>query len=486
MDIIKAIEDPNLFKPWFEDTKSWVAWIAFLKVLFAHQNLNRKERRIFESCTGRSAQHDFPHLEAWLICGRRGGKSFITALIAVFLGCFYDFSQYLSKGERGHIMILACDKKQSRVIFRYISALIKNVPILEPMIIRSTTDAIDLNNNISIEIQTSSHRSVRGFTVVAALCDEIAFWRNDESASPDKEIIDALLPAMATIPNALLIGLGSPYSKRGVLYEAYKKHYGQNKSDVLVWQAPTEVMNPSINKNIIKRAYEKDPISAASEYGAQFRSDLAAFISEDALNAVTELDLTHLPYNSNYQYVAFTDPSGGSKDSWTLAISHNENDITILDYVGEIKPPFSPESVVKTFSSILKEYQVFNVTGDAYAGEFPRELFSKQGISYTVSTRNRSQIYLEILPLIMSIKIQLLDNKKLIAQLSMLERRTARSGKDSVDHPVGGHDDLANSAAGVLVLASLNNSINVGEIELFGEIESSGGLYGYGVSNGLF
>jgi hypothetical protein len=43
----------------------------------------------------------------------------------------------------------------------------------------------------------------------------------------------------------------------------------------------------------------------------------------------------------------------------------------------------------------------------------------------------------------------LLDDQRLITQLSSLERRTARSGRDSIDHPPGAHDDVGNSVAGV-------------------------------------
>jgi hypothetical protein len=46
-------------------------------------------------------------------------------------------------------------------------------------------------------------------------------------------------------------------------------------------------------------------------------------------------------------------------------------------------------------------------------------------------------------------RVDLVDNPKLISQLCALERRTARSGRDSVDHPPGGNDDLANAVAGV-------------------------------------
>jgi hypothetical protein len=52
-------------------------------------------------------------------------------------------------------------------------------------------------------------------------------------------------------------------------------------------------------------------------------------------------------------------------------------------------------------------------------------------------------------------RVELLDHPKLVAQLVGLERRTARSGRDSIDHAPGAHDDVANAAAGAL-LGALN------------------------------
>jgi hypothetical protein len=92
---------------------------------------------------------------------------------------------------------------------------------------------------ICVEVHTASYRSVRGYSVVAALCDEAGYWRSDESTNPDSEILAALRPAMATIPNALLMVLSTPYARAGVLWDAYKKHFGK-AGNVLVWQAPLE------------------------------------------------------------------------------------------------------------------------------------------------------------------------------------------------------------------------------------------------------
>jgi len=58
-----------------------------------------------------------------------------------------------------------------------------------------------------------------------------------------------------------------------------------------------------------------------------------------------------------------------------------------------------------------------------------------------------------VLPLLNSGRAELLDHPRLVGQLRSLERRTARSGKDSIDHALGGHDDLANATAGALMLA---------------------------------
>lgn len=56
------------------------------------------------------------------------------------------------------------------------------------------------------------------------------------------------------------------------------------------------------------------------------------------------------------------------------------------------------------------------------------------------------------MPAINSRQVELLDDAKLIAQLCSLERRTARGGRDSIDHAPAAHDDLVNAVAGVIAL----------------------------------
>ena len=442
MTILDAMHDPQLFGETFAPN-SWQPWRQCAATVFG---LPPDDPAFVRQCIGYRQPPREQVREAWLVCGRRAGKSVFVALVAVYLACFRSYR--LSRGERGVFMVLAADRRQARVVIRYIKAFLHGSPLLHQMVSRETQTEVELTNGVTIEIHTASFRSVRGYTLVGAICDEIAYWPTDESASPDAEVLNALRPAMATVPNALLLCISSPYAQRGELWRAYRDHYGQD-GDVLVWQAATRTMNETVPQSIIDTAYENDPAIAASEFGAEFRSDLEALFTRDAVDGCVTANLRERPV-AEESYRAFVDPSGGSNDSMTLAIAHTADEQQVLDVVREVRPPFSPEGVVEEFAALLTTYRIGRVKGDRYGGEWPRERFRKHGITYDPADKTRSELYLALLPMVNSGQVNLLDHSRLIAQLVGLERRTGR-GRDHIDHAPGAHDDLANAAAGALV-----------------------------------
>jgi hypothetical protein len=164
--------------------------------------------------------------------------------IAVFLAAFKDWRPYLGPGEVGTIMIVAADRKQARVIMRNCVGLLNAVPMLKKQVESVTRESISLRNRVTIEIHAASFRSTRGYSIVAALLDEISFWPTDEnSAEPDLEIVNAIRPAMATIPGSMLLAASSPHARRGCLWEAHRRHFGDDGDPILVWQAATRDMN---------------------------------------------------------------------------------------------------------------------------------------------------------------------------------------------------------------------------------------------------
>jgi hypothetical protein len=451
--ILRAVWDPNLFRNWFRDPTSWAAWFVFLKTLFALP-VSEDELATYHQCTGRTEPPSAPATEAWLICGRRAGKSFILALCAVYLACFHEYRRYLTPGERGVIVIIARDRKQGKVIFNYIRALLTQVPMLAQQIEKQTAESFDLAGDVSIEIMTASFRSIRGRTVVACLADEIAFWPTDDAADPDYAVLDAVRPAMATIPNAMLLCASSPYARKGALFDAHQRHYAKENDPVLVWKAPTTTMNPTIARSVIDAAMERDASDALAEWMAEFRSDLESFISRETVLACVEPNVFERPPQAGVRYESFVDPSGGSNDSMTLAIGHLEGGTAVIDCLREAVAPFTPDDVVDEFVQLLARYHLRKTNGDRYAAAWVTTAFEKRGVHYRHSELPRSQLYLNMLPHLNSRTVRLLDHPRMVAQIASLERRTARGARDTVDHPRDQHDDLANAIAGLVFVTA--------------------------------
>jgi hypothetical protein len=343
------------------------------------------------------------------------------------------------------------------------------VPTLAQYVERAVSGLIELNNDITIEIHTASYGAVRGYTIVAALCDEVAFWETAvDAADPDEEVLSALRPAMATVPGAMLLVASSPYARRGALWNAFRRYWGEpttpQQPDAqartpLVWRAATRVMNPTVTEEYIAGEYARDPISAAAEFGAEFRRDIEAFIAREAVEAAVVPGRREMPRQDGVFYIGFIDAAGGSgSDSMTLAIGHSEGESgerRVLDLVREWMPPFSPDNATREAAFTLALYGITSVRGDRYGGDWVGERFRDHGIEYEPAEKFKNDLYREFLPILNSGRAELLEHPQLVSQLCALERRTARGGRESIDHPPNGHDDIANAVAGAMTLAGI-------------------------------
>lgn len=443
MNIREAMLDPALFGEQFSG-ESWQAWRALLAGFYGLP-LEAEELTHWQALTGRENGPTSAAEELWLVVGRRGGKSQSAALLAVYEAAFRDYSDRLSPGELATVMVLAADRKQARSAFRYITGLLHQNPMLSRMIVREDREAVELSNRTCIEVHTASFRAVRGYSVACCIADEVAFWRSEDSANPDFEIINAIRPAMATL-DGKLVALSSPYAKRGALWDAFRRFFGR-EGPILVAQAPSRTMNPSLPARFVEQALERDPAAAAAEYLAEFRSDIEAFLTREAVDACTRTSPLELLPEKGNRYRAFVDPSGGGADEFTMAIGHTHQDRLIIDAIRARRG--TPAEIVAEYADLLKTYGIREVTGDRYGGTWPADEFQRHGITYTPSPQAKSGLYVDTLAAINSGRVELPPDDRLITQLCSLERRTSRAGRDSIDHPPGGHDDRANVVAGL-------------------------------------
>jgi hypothetical protein len=447
----QALADPQLLGGMLAGD-SWDGWRTLLIAAMGEPLLDA-ERAVFTKLTGRQREPLQRIEELVAVVGRRGGKSRASAVLAAYLGGLCEHPLVL--GERGVLLCIAPDQRQAKITLEYCAAAFDASPILRQLVVNRTADALELANNISIEVRSASFRRLRGPTYVAVIADEAAFWYSEEfSANTDTEILNACRPGLSTTSGPLIIA-SSPYARRGVLWETFKRHYGADGDPrILVAQGASRDLNPSLPQTVVDRAMERDVASASAEYLGQFRSDIESFISIEAVQACVSPSTRERQPAAEWRYKAFVDPSGGSSDSFALAIAHCESGFAVLDLLLERRPPFSPEAVVEEMCRTVKRYRIARVTGDRWGSGFVVEQFRKHGVAYHPSDKTKSEIYTEFLPLVNSRVCDLLESPRLLAQLTGLERRTARSGKDSIDHSPGAVDDLANACAGAIVLAS--------------------------------
>jgi hypothetical protein len=398
LNIIECMEHEQLFGQWFKG-ESWNGWKAVLRAAYCLP-MTPEEITFFKSISGDRDPPTKRVRELWVCGGRRSGKDSVASLIVAYSAALFNGQANLRPGEKACCALLACDRSQAGIVAGYIRSYFENIPPFQAMVTRETMDGLELSNAVNVVVATNSYRSLRGFAILNGTLDECAFYMDETTARSDVATYNALKPGTVTV-DGMIVGISTPHKKSGLLFNKWKQHFGKNDPDVLVIQSPSRTLNPTLPAEVVEQALADDPVAAAAEWLAEWRDDISGFVTMEVLDACT------------------------------------------------------PSSAIEEAAILLKSYRITSVQGDKYAANFVIEGFAKHGIKYSYSEHDRSQVYLECLPLLTSGRARLVDSKRMLSQFASLERRSLSSGRDVVDHPAGDrhHDDLSNACAGALKLA---------------------------------
>jgi hypothetical protein len=459
VQIHEALADEHLLGAALGPIAPWATWVAVLKAAFGLK-LEPNERRAFAKVAGERKPPRGRVRELWAAVSRRAGKSRMAAAVATALAVCVDHSGKLARGETGYVLVLSASKGQAQLVFRYVLGFLEASPILRQEIESVGAEEIHLRGGIVISVHSNNFRSVRGRTLLGCIFDEVAFWRDEASASPDIETYRAILPALATT-GGMLIGISSAYRKIGLLYQRHRDYFGKEDADVLVVAGATETFNPTIDKRVIAQARKDDPESAAAEWDGQFREGISSLLDDNSIDAAIDHDrpLELAPRRDKHRYVGFLDSSGGRHDAYTFCIGHKEGHGDTARFIADVvrgrKPPFDPTDVTKEYATLARDYGVSRLVSDAYSGAWLETAVKNAGATYERSELPKSQLYLSAVPFFQRCAVNIPADQLLIRELRLLERRVGKSGKDVVDHPsgAGASDDRANVLAGALYLA---------------------------------
>lgn len=386
-------------------------------------------------------------------------KKNMKTLMLVLAG-LYKLLAWQAAGSKGNqCYFIASDLGQANDDLDLAKKLIRCNPVLA--------------DEVVIKVNVIERRDNVGFLEIVPAQDALGLhgktylWKGHDELHTQKNY--ATLEALEldrTRPDAVasFASYASLSRQAGVpLVDMLKQHDAQTDPRLFVrWYSGTvEEANPALNTPLgPTRESIRDAELALPSW--MFRRlclnlpgqpDSAAFDANKVEDAIVKGRMV-LPPAADQHYVAFCDMSGGGPDDATLAIAHrNTEGVAVLDLVMDQGPrrsghTFDVQQSVKGFAEVLKQYCCAHVTGDRYAGEWPRQAFEQCGITYRPAELNRSQLYSALEPLLNSGQVELLDHATLLAQLIGLVRKG-----EKIDHVGGEHDDHSNASAGALVLA---------------------------------
>ncbi len=455
--------DPALFGKVFGGP-TWIAARTLVAAIFALSPAMTPEMwAIYQACTGRTQLPAAPFREVWITSGRRSGKSILTAFLACYIALRRNYCETLAPGETARIPIYAVDRAQAGILFKYCRGLLAQSKMCEDLIAGETSHSITFKTGATIAVGTRDWRSSRGATCPLIALEETPVWPADEqSANPDVELVRAVLPTQGTLPDALLVSIGSAYAKRGVHYERSMRFAGTDDPHGLAWRAGTTQMNPDFSVAVIEQALADDPSSGRAEYLSEERQDVETFLSSDAIRAVCVPDRIELPPVGGH--FMFVDSAAGGACAYTAAVYHVTRERkTVIDKLVVLDPPLNTShGGTKFVADICKQYSVNLIFGDAFAGDWVSAEFRKYEISYERSPLVKTDLFIEALPVILSGACELPDpaasavGRRLFRELVALERRVGRgrTGREEVTRPRGMTDDAANAVCGALALAA--------------------------------
>lgn len=410
--------------------------------------LSASQFAIYQRATGRDTYVPREYREAGLYCGRRSGKSSkLAANCAVFEAAFRPHE--LARGERGHVVVIAPTRKQAGVVFDYILSRLEESPTLRRMIDGDPrADEVDLTNGITIAVWPCSFRSIRGISIVCAICDEIAFWRDDlTGANPASEVLRAIRPAMSTFRNAKLIKISSPWAKTGVVWDDWNGRAAY--PEMLVWKLDSATMNPSLDADFLAAEQKRDPESFAREYGAEFYEAASALLPADAVDACVSRGRYELPPQPNVFYTFSLDAAFKSDEFGFAGVHRSPEGRVIVDLVRSWKPsrsrPVQLAEVLGEIVATMRAYHASKIYGDQVAAEPIRQALREQGITFEQCTtlgRRAAAIFATLRSLVISGQIEFPDDSETISQLKKLELLTTGGGGQRVEAS-SGHDDRA-------------------------------------------
>jgi hypothetical protein len=437
------------------------------KIIKAYSGIKRyghlkSQMDIYREITGNQVEFEagIEKVEGIWVVGARGGKSFMTSIIALYEATRVKWKKYLSDGETGYAAITATRQKQAEDIIQKACVRMLEGSKLKSMIVDAISCTLRLSNGMTISSFPCNSTAARGLPIFMLIFDEIAFYRL-EGPKADEQIFSALRPRMAQFPGAKCILISTPASEQGLFWDYFNE--GKRVSGRLTIEADTQLMNPTIESAFIEKEYRRDVDNARREFGAKFAKQVSSFFPTDKVENCLVL-AGDLPYDVKYQYAAGIDQSGLSgRDRFAFAIAHgvpgiagevNLSSRKVVDVLRSWDTTDGDE-ILHDIGSLTGMYGIRHVMIDRYASGWVRASLEKLGLEVEISP-SMTDIYTNMKSLMIAGKLELPDHSGLKQGLFRTAGYFSKANNLTIAHERSsqGHGDEADAVGRAIYATS--------------------------------
>lgn len=392
-----------------------------------------------------------------IVVGARSGKTHLSSL-CVLWRCLTGPLPALAPGELAFGIVVCPDLRLAAQALRYVDGATKAIPALAHRTVSSTATTVTIRRDdgqeVVIECLPASRggSALRGRTVVAALFDECAFFRDEASVVNDAELYRAVLPRI--VPGGQLLMSSTPWAESGLLFELFAANHGSPSTCTAV-RAPTTLMRtdaPHILRMVAREA-ERDPENTAREYGAEFMTRGAGlFFDGIAIDqAIAEYPLPQPPRG---RVLVAVDAAFVKDSSAFAAVGVDAAGVVEVLALEEITPakgsPLAPSAVVARWAELAKPYGVRSVRADGHYREALREHLAKHELdleSVPEGASGKRAMYERTRALMNEGKLRIPNHRRLVKQLREVVSKPTPGGGLSISSPRkgGAHGDLVSA-----------------------------------------
>jgi hypothetical protein len=208
------------------------------------------------------------------VCGRGSGKSYLLGALYSLWRAFTADLSTLAPGEQASALIVAPDMRLGKQCLRFAVGAVESNRAFDHYVERKTEDRLVLRRDdgalVAIEVLPATHggSAVRGRSLVSAVLDECAFFRDESSVTNDVDVFKALAPRV--LPGGLVVLASTPWIEQGLLFTEFSANFGAPQRALAV-QAPAALMRPDRQMlELVTRERARDADNAARELDAEF------------------------------------------------------------------------------------------------------------------------------------------------------------------------------------------------------------------------